>query len=177
MLCHQDDFTITLKNISPPEKKSQCYLSGEWDEWGWDWWRDWLREWQRLGCVMMQLWSYCRDQRNCDHIVMTNAVVVERCIALNAGVNVMVIKTIEATPVWRFTKVHLLTFTWICGAFCFWRSSIWIPLCIAWRWILVWYDDVSHLILIGLHNNSDHSQSCWWTLEIGSKNFAAEETQ
>ena len=33
------------------------------------------------------------------------------------------------------------------------------------------------LILIGLHNNSDHSQSCWWTLEIGWKNFAAEETQ
>ena len=52
------------------------------------------------------------------------AVVIERCIALNAGINVMVIKTIEATPVWRFTKVHLLTFTWICGAFCFWRSSI-----------------------------------------------------
>ena len=111
---------------------------------------------------------------NCDHIVMTYSVVIERCIALNAGVNVMVIKTIEATPVWRFTKVHLLTFIWICGAFCFWRSPIWIPLYIAWRRILVWYDV---LILIGLHNNSDHSQPCWWTLEIGSKNFAAEETQ
>ena len=50
---------------------------------------------------------------------MTNAVVIERCIALNAGVNVMVVKTIEATPVWRFTKVHLLTFHGFVGHFVF----------------------------------------------------------